>query len=68
MQANASRSPSQDVSVSRRSVLQIGGLALGGISLPQLLQAESRNGIGRSSKSIIMIFLSGGPPHQIWSI
>ena len=50
--------------VSRRSFLQIGGLALGGISLPQLLQAESQSGIGRSPKSIIMIFLSGGPPHQ----
>jgi hypothetical protein len=50
--------------VSRRSFLQIGGLALGGISLPQLLQAESQQGIGRSHKAIIMIFLSGGPPHQ----
>lgn len=50
--------------LSRRSFLQIGGLALGGISLPQLLQAESQQGIGKSHKAIIMIFLSGGPPHQ----
>ena len=50
--------------VSRRSFLQIGGLALGGLSLPQLLQAEAASGIGRSHKAIIMIFLPGGPPHQ----
>src|SRR6266404_7038402 len=50
--------------VSRRSFLQLGGLALGGLSLPQLLQAEAQSGIKRSHKSIIMIFLSGGPPHQ----
>ncbi len=50
--------------VSRRSFLQLGGLALGGLSLPQLLQAEAHAGIKSSHKSIIMIFLSGGPPHQ----
>ncbi len=50
--------------VSRRSFLQIGGLALGGLALPQILRAESQAGIGRSHKAIIMIFLSGGPPHQ----
>ena len=49
---------------SRRSFLQIGGLALGGLSLPQLLRAESSAGIRNSHKSIIMVFLSGGPPHQ----
>lgn len=49
--------------VSRRSILKIGGLALGGISLPQLLQAEERSG-KRSHKAVIMVFLSGGPPHQ----
>src|SRR5437660_6223614 len=48
----------------RRSFLQLGGLALGGLSLPQLLQAEAQAGIKSSHKSIIMIFLSGGPPHQ----
>jgi Protein of unknown function (DUF1501) len=50
--------------VSRRGFLQIGGLALGGLSLPQLLQAEARSGVKNSHKSVIMIFLSGGPPHQ----
>jgi hypothetical protein len=50
--------------VSRRSFLRIGGLALGGLSLAQLLRAEAQAGITRSHKSVIMIFLSGGPPHQ----
>ncbi len=50
--------------LNRRSFLQIGGLALGGLSLPQLLQAENSGGSGGSHKSVIMIFLAGGPPHQ----
>jgi uncharacterized protein DUF1501 len=56
---------------SRRSFLKIGGLAMGGLSLPGLLQAETRgvsrspSGVARSShKSVIMIYLSGGAPHQ----
>src|SRR5690242_15617208 len=49
---------------SRRDFLKIGGLALGGLSLPQLLRAEAQSRITRSHKSVIMIFLSGGPPHQ----
>jgi hypothetical protein len=50
--------------VSRRTFLQVGGLALGGLSLPDVLRAEALSGINRSQKSVIMIFLSGGPPHQ----
>lgn len=50
--------------VSRRGFLKIGGLAMGGVALPQLLQAEQQAGVKRSHKAIIMIFLSGGPPHQ----
>lgn len=37
---------------------------MGGLALPGLLQAEKASGIGRSEKSIIMIYLPGGPPHQ----
>ena len=55
--------------ISRRSALQIGGLAMGGISLPQVLQAEQAAGTGSNKKSVIMIFLPGGPPHQdMWDI
>src|SRR5881227_2042563 len=50
--------------VSRRQFLTIGGLAMGGISLSQLLAAEAAAGSTKRQKSVIMIFLSGGPPHQ----
>jgi hypothetical protein len=50
--------------LSRRGFLHVGGLALGGLSLPQLLRAEAESGIRGSHKSVIMVFLSGGPPHQ----
>jgi Protein of unknown function (DUF1501) len=50
--------------VTRRDFLRIGGLALGGLSLPGLLRAESQAGVRRSHKAVIMIFLAGGPPHQ----
>jgi hypothetical protein len=48
----------------RRDFLTIGSLALGGLSLPQLLFAEQAAGIRNSHKSVIMIYLTGGPPHQ----
>ena len=50
--------------LTRRNFLRIGGLALGGLSLPEILRAESAAGSDRSHKAIIMIFLPGGPPHQ----
>jgi hypothetical protein len=56
--------------LSRRSFLKIGGLALGGMSLPQIIQAQAATSAVRGSgsvprhKGIIMIFLPGGPPHQ----
>ena len=50
--------------VSRRDFLKIGGLAMGGLSLPQLLQAEALSRVGRSAKSVIMIYMAGAPPHQ----
>src|SRR5215204_2179062 len=48
----------------RREFLRLGALGLGGLSLPQLLRAEAQAGIKNSHKSVIMVFLSGGPPHQ----
>ena len=57
--------------MSRRSFLTIGGLALGGLSMPQLLSAAkaplpgaSAGSGGLGHKAVIMIYLPGGPPHQ----
>lgn len=50
--------------LSRRSFLQIGSLAMGGLTLPQVLAAQAQAGQASSHKAVIMIFLSGGPPHQ----
>jgi Protein of unknown function (DUF1501) len=50
--------------LTRRSFLKIGGLALGGLTLPQLLRAEHESGRGRSQRSVIMVYLSGGLAHQ----
>jgi hypothetical protein len=50
--------------LSRRNFLKIGALGFGGLSLPQLLAAEAANGIYNSQKSVILIYLVGGPPHQ----
>jgi hypothetical protein len=49
---------------SRRDFLKIGGLAMGGLSLPQLLRAEAASGVRKSPKSVIMIYMAGAPPHQ----
>jgi hypothetical protein len=49
--------------LTRRSFLHIGGLALGGLTLPQLLRAEEQSG-RRSQRSVIMVYLSGGLAHQ----
>ncbi|MBC8354347.1 MAG: DUF1501 domain-containing protein [Planctomycetes bacterium] len=55
--------------LSRRSWLQIGGLALGGLSLPEILRAEAQSdaqavaGSKRPIKGIIMVLLPGGPSH-----
>lgn len=54
---------------SRRDFLKIGGMVMGGLSLPQLLSAEAQAGIGKSHKAIINVFLPGGPPHQdFWDV
>ncbi len=50
--------------LSRRNFLRIGALGLGGLTLPQLLRAESISGQRQRHKSVIMIFLPGGPSHQ----
>jgi uncharacterized protein (DUF1501 family) len=50
--------------LSRRSFLRIGALGLGGLTLSGLLRAEAAAGVRSSHKSVILIYLVGGPPHQ----
>lgn len=50
--------------VSRRDFLRIGGLGLGGMSLPNILQAEQQAGLRNSRKAVIMVYMCGAPPHQ----
>jgi len=54
---------------SRRNFLKIGGLAMGGLSLSQLLALEAQAGIGSSHRGLINIFLPGGPSHiDMWDL
>ena len=50
--------------MTRRELLTIGALGIGGLALPDLLRAEASQGIKNSRKAIIMIYLCGAPPHQ----
>src|SRR4051794_18360085 len=50
--------------VSPRNFLKIGSLGPSGVRLPRLLAADERAGGGRSKKSVILIYLVGGPTHQ----
>ena len=55
--------------IGRRDFLTIGGMALGGLALPQILRAEAAAGTGRSHKAIINVYLPGGPPHiDMWDL
>jgi hypothetical protein len=51
----------------RREFMQVGALALGGLTLPDLLQARAlASASGRSARttSVILLFLDGGAPQQ----
>ena len=55
--------------VSRRDFLTVGGMMLGGLSLPQLLHAEAQSGVRNSHTAVINVFLPGGPPHiDMWDL
>jgi hypothetical protein len=56
--------------ISRRELLQVGGISLLGLSLPRLLRAEAdRRGRNASADACILIFLNGGPSHlDMWDM
>ena len=47
----------------RRNFLKVGGAALAGLSLSQLLRAEEQGSRRDRHKAVIMVFLPGGPSH-----
>lgn len=47
--------------IGRRRFLQVGALSAFGLNLPQLLQAEQRHPGAASKKSVILIWMHGGP-------
>jgi hypothetical protein len=54
--------------VGRRDFLKIGGMALGGLALTDVLRLEAAQG-AKSHKAIINVFLPGGPPHiDMWDL
>jgi hypothetical protein len=58
---------------SRREFLRIGGLTVGGLALPTLLQASATPASSRprptKAKSCILIFMDGGPSHlELWDL
>jgi len=56
--------------IARRTMLQIGGIGLLNLGLPQLLHADThRAGNATKADSCILIFLNGGPSHlDMWDM
>jgi uncharacterized protein (DUF1501 family) len=50
-------------SISRRACLRVGVVALGGLTLPDLLRLEAAAAPNQGHKAIIMVYLPGGPSH-----
>nr|MCS5629911.1 DUF1501 domain-containing protein [Pirellulaceae bacterium] len=54
---------------SRRDFLKIGGMAMGGLSLSQMFQADSEAATGSNHRAIINIYMPGGPSHiDLWDL
>jgi hypothetical protein len=52
------------VALSRRACLQVGAIGISSLSLADLLAAETTGSVSvKSGKSVIMIYLPGGPSH-----
>ncbi len=64
LQLNIGRRFSNCSGISRRALLCAGSLGIAGLSLPEILAAESVSQSARRGKSIILIHLDGGPPQM----
>ena len=60
--------------INRRTAIRLGGIGLGGLTLPNLLRLERQAQAGPDqpkarAKSVIILFLSGGPSHHdMWDL
>src|SRR6516164_459899 len=55
--------------ISRRRMLQVGGIGLLGLGLPQLLRAAARPAGAPAADACILLFLNGGPSHlDMWDM
>src|SRR5580704_5378060 len=51
--------------LTRREAMRVGGLSLfSGLTLPKMLRAEAQSTVAGTAKSVILLNLFGGPPHQ----
>ena len=50
--------------VSRRDFLRVGALGIGGLSLADLLRLEAQAGTDATGRSVVNIYLGGGPTHM----
>ena len=44
--------------------MQIGAMAIGGLSLPQILLGRKANRTPHKDTSVILLYLNGGPSHM----
>ena len=65
----------EDRGMTRRTALRVGAIGLGGLTLPDLLRLQRTAAprvpcdTGGRAKSVILLFLSGGPAHQdMWDL
>ncbi|MEQ8789754.1 MAG: DUF1501 domain-containing protein [Pirellulaceae bacterium] len=57
----------RQIDVSRRGFLKAGALGAAGLSLPNLLRHEAQAAAGSSEKSVIILWMRGGPSHiDMW--
>jgi Protein of unknown function (DUF1501) len=55
--------------LSRRQLLELGGISFFGLGLPRLLAAEKTKHLVARADHCILIFLNGGPPHlDMWDM